>query len=137
MAFTRLGCVGSALISVLWLTVSLDASLAASARHAARKGSGTLEVSARNPGGAPVAGILIVVHRTDGRTDSLATPTSGLARFLKMPPGQTIVEAHDRDWQGRPRGAYVGHVDTVVVIVGRVIRHVMEVSQRDPPALYR
>jgi len=99
---------------------------------------GKLVVTVQTLGDKPVDHVVVLIRSADGNVDSSSTPLDGTVEFAEVHPGDVIVEAHDRVWVQRTKGAYIPWgTDTVRVTAGKLTHHVFRMSQRNPPALYR
>lgn len=127
------------LMSAVGMILLLDfADPLAAATRTPGGASGKLVVVVETLGDRPIDRITVLIRDAGGRVDSSTTTRGGLARFKKVAAGDVVVEARDRIWVQRAKGACIPWgAETLRVVAGRTTRCLLRMSQRDPPALYR
>ena len=126
-------------VAVLTILLLIGAaSVPMAAGRASESAFGKLIVVVQTLSNKPVDRVVVRIRVADGKVDSSSTPRNGTVTFAKVRAGDVIVEAHDRIWIQRAKGAYLPWgTDTVKITAGKTIRHILRMSQRDPPSLYR
>lgn len=99
--------------------------------------TGKLLITVRTPVQATVEGITVYVRDGSGHVDSSVTNARGLVTFTRVAAGRVIVRTADKIWLRRKKGAFIGRVDTIIVVGGRTSQHMALTTQRDPPAIFR